>query len=132
MSTRGRACAAFSVCCCTTCEAAGGIGPGAGEAGTVRGYERAVRESSAVVLLSGTDGDSLLQQRRFREAVMPLRQLTVLRRMSEDWLILGLSEFQSGDQEAGLEAVRKAAALQPCRRDISETLQKLTAAAGVP
>lgn len=57
---------------------------------------------------------------------MPLRQLTVLRRMSEDWLILGLSEFQSefqsGDQEAGLESVRKAAAIQPFRRDISETL----------
>ena len=61
---------------------------------------------------------------------MPLRQLTVLRRMSEDWLLLGLSEFQSefqsgdqeGDQEAGLESVRKAAAIQPFRRDISETL----------
>ena len=139
--------------------------------------ERAVRELSAVVRLSGTDGDSaaalarllwengdlsgverlanaalqdgelsvggrvnalfllgdsLLQQRRFREAVIPLRQLTVLRRMSEDWLILGLSEFQSGDQEAGLESVRKAAAIQPFRRDISATLKKLTAAAGVP
>lgn len=67
---------------------------------------------------------------------MPLRQLTVLRRMSEDWLLLGLSEFQSefqsGDQEAGPESVRKAAAIQPFRRDISETLKKLTAAAGVP
>ncbi|MFN5622873.1 MAG: hypothetical protein ACK5DM_02925 [Planctomyces sp.] len=126
MATGGRACAAFPVCCCRTDGAAGGIGPGVGEAGTVRGCERAVRELSAVVRLSGTDGDSLLQQRRFREAVMPLRQLTVLRRMSEDWLLLGLSEFQSefqsGDQEAGPESVRKAAAIQPFRRDISETL----------
>lgn len=122
MATGGRACAAFPVCFCRTYGAAGGIGPGVGEAGTVRGCERAVRELSAVVRLSGTDGDSLLQQRRFREAVMPLRQLTVLRRMSEDWLILGLSEFQSGDQEAGPESVRKAAAIQPFRRDISETL----------
>ncbi|MFN5286130.1 MAG: hypothetical protein ACK5KS_15015 [Planctomyces sp.] len=122
MATGGRACAAFPVCCCRTYGAAGGIGPGVGEAGTVRGCERAVRELSAVVRLSGTDGDSLLQQRRFREAVMPLRQLTVLRRMSEDWLLLGLSEFQSGDQEAGPESVRKAAAIQPFRRDISETL----------
>ncbi|MFO0134885.1 MAG: tetratricopeptide repeat protein [Planctomyces sp.] len=132
MATGGRACAAFPVCFCRTYGAAGGIRRGVGEAGTVRGCERAVRELSAVVRLSGTDGDSLLQQRRFREAVIPLRQLTVLRRMSEDWLILGLSEFQSGDQEAGLESVRKAAAIQPFRRDISETLKKLTAAAGVP
>ena len=90
MATGGRACAAFPVCFCRTYGAAGDIGPGVGETGTVRGCERAVRELSAVVRLSGTDGDSLLQQRRFREAVMPLR------------------------------------------RDISETLKKLTAAAGVP
>ncbi|MGV2341984.1 MAG UNVERIFIED_CONTAM: hypothetical protein LVR18_51155 [Planctomycetaceae bacterium] len=52
-------------------------------------------------------GDALLQQRRFAEAVPPLRQLTGLRRLSEDWLILGLAEFQSGDRESGLKSVRK-------------------------
>lgn len=137
--------------------------------------ERAVRELSVVVQLSGTDGDSaaalarllwengdlqgverlanqalrdtelssggrvnalfllgdsLLQQRRFGAAVPALRQLTKLRRMSEDWLILGLSEFQSGDHETGLASVRRAAAIQPYRRDIAETLRKLQAAAG--
>lgn len=75
-------------------------------------------------------GDALLQQRRFAEAVPPLRQLTGLRRLSEDWLILGLAEFQSGDRESGLKSVEKAAAIQPFRRDIPETLRKLQRAAG--
>ena len=75
-------------------------------------------------------GDALLQQRRFSEAVLPLQKLTGLRRLSEDWLILGLAEFQSGDREAGLKSVQKAASIQPFRRDIPETLRKLQQAAG--
>jgi len=75
-------------------------------------------------------GDALLQQRRFAEAVPPLRQLTGLCRLSEDWLILGLAEFQSGDRESGLKSVEKVAAIQPFRRDIPETLRKLQRAAG--
>lgn len=74
-------------------------------------------------------GDSLLQQRRFGEAVFPLQQLTKLRRSSEDWLIRGLAEFQAGDQSIGLKSVEHAAAIQPFRRDIPETLRKLRAAA---
>ncbi len=74
-------------------------------------------------------GDSLLQRRRFAEAVSPLQQLTTLRRSSEDWLIRGLAEFQAGEQSIGLRSVEHAAAIQPFRRDIPETLRKLRAAA---
>jgi len=109
------------------------------ENGDLQGVERLAKQALRDADLSSGGrvnalfllGDSLQQQRRFGEAVPALRQLTKLRRMSEDWLILGLSEFQSGDRETGLESVRRAAAIQPFRRDISETLRKLQAAAGV-
>jgi predicted Zn-dependent protease len=70
-------------------------------------------------------GDVLLQQSRFREAITPLKELTTLRRSSEDWLLLGLARFQSGNQPQGLADVEQAQRTSPFRRDISETLQKL-------
>lgn len=70
-------------------------------------------------------GDVLLQQSRFREAITPLKELTTLRRSSEDWLLLGLARFQSGNQPQGLADVEQAQRISPFRRDISETLQKL-------
>ncbi len=73
-------------------------------------------------------GDTLLNQRRFKDAEVALLDLTKRRRTSEDWLLLGLVRFQAGDQQAGLAAVEKAASIQPFRTDIPETLRKMKAA----
>ncbi len=73
-------------------------------------------------------GDTLLNQRRFKDAEVALLDLTKRRRTSEDWLLLGLVRFQAGDQQAGLAAVEKAASIQPFRTDIPETLRKMRAA----
>ena len=74
-------------------------------------------------------GDVLLQQSRFHDAITPLETLTTLRRSSEDWLLLGLARFQSGNQPQGLADVARAQRISPFRRDIYETLQKLHHAA---
>ncbi|MFM7057882.1 MAG: multiheme c-type cytochrome [Planctomycetota bacterium] len=74
-------------------------------------------------------GDVLLQRSRFREAITPLETLTTLRRASEDWLLLGLARFQSGNQSAGLADVEQARRISPFRNDIAETLLKLRRAA---
>jgi len=74
-------------------------------------------------------GDVLLQRSRFQDAIAPLQTLTTLRRTSEDWLLLGLARFQSGDKSKGLADVEQAQRISPFRQDISETLQKLHHAA---
>ena len=70
-------------------------------------------------------GDVLLQQSRYRDAIAPLETLTTLRRSSEDWLLLGLAKFQSGNQEAGIADVEYAQRISPFRKDVAETLVKL-------
>ncbi len=98
--------------------------------------ERALR---AAVLSSGgrvnslfVVGDVLLQQSRYRDAIAPLETLTKLRRSSEDWLLLGLAKFQSGNQAAGIADVEYAQRISPFRQDIAETLLKLRKATVSP
>ncbi len=102
--------------------------PGA-EAAAKLALRAAELSSGARVNALFVEGDVLLQRSRFQDAIRPLRTLTTLRRASEDWLLLGLARFQSGDQSAGLEDVEKARRISPFRADIAETLSKLREAA---
>jgi len=75
-------------------------------------------------------GDCNVQDRQFDAAIRSLSELTQKRYHSEDWLLLGLAQFQSGRQKEGLAAVEKALIIQPFRPELHETLSKMYAAAG--
>jgi hypothetical protein len=75
-------------------------------------------------------GDCYLQARQSQNAVAPLTELVKLRRYSQDWLLLGIAQFQSGDEQSGLHSVLKATLIQPFRPDLRQTLQDMQRAAG--
>ncbi len=75
-------------------------------------------------------GDCFLQARQSAQAVAPLEQLVKLRRHSQDWFLLGISRFQSGQQQSGLAAVKHATQIQPFRTDVRKTLSEMQRAAG--
>lgn len=74
-------------------------------------------------------GDCYLQAKQSALAVAPLEQLVKLRRNSEDWLLLGISRFQSGQRESGIAAVKQATLIQPFRADLHSTLAEMQRAA---
>ncbi len=75
-------------------------------------------------------GDCLVQERQFDAAISYLSELTRKRHHSEDWLLLGLAQFQSGKQNEGLASAERALTIQPFRPELHETLAKMYAAAG--
>ncbi|MEI7702852.1 MAG: multiheme c-type cytochrome, partial [Planctomycetia bacterium] len=74
-------------------------------------------------------GDCFLQNRQSSNAVVPLEELVKLRRSSQDWLLLGISRFQSGQKQSGITAVRQATLIQPFRTDLPKTLSDMQRAA---
>lgn len=74
-------------------------------------------------------GDCYLQNRQSSRAVEPLEELVKLRRSSQDWLLLGISRFQSGQKQAGIMAVQQATRIQPFRSDLQSTLSEMQRAA---
>jgi hypothetical protein len=74
-------------------------------------------------------GDCHLQANQSQKAVAPLTELVKLRRHSQDWLLLGISLFQSGNEQSGLNAVRQATSIQPFRPDLRQTLKDMQRAA---
>lgn len=75
-------------------------------------------------------GDCNVQDRKFDAAIRSLSELTQKRFHSEDWVLLGLAQFQSGKEKEGLASVEKALIIQPFRPELHETLARMYAAAG--
>ncbi|MFO0999006.1 MAG: multiheme c-type cytochrome [Planctomycetaceae bacterium] len=70
-------------------------------------------------------GDSHLQLNQSALAVTHLRQLTNLRNRSQDWWLLGMALYQSGDREIALDALATAVSIQPFRGDIRRTYSQM-------
>ncbi len=67
-------------------------------------------------------GDSFLQLRQSQNAIPYFEKLVQLRRRSQDWYLLGIAQFQSGQKESGMTALQHAIEIQPFRPDLRETL----------
>ena len=70
-------------------------------------------------------GDSYLQLRDSENAIPQLERLVKLRRRSQDWLLLGIARYQSGQKETGIAAVQHAVEIQPFRADLHMTLSDM-------
>lgn len=75
-------------------------------------------------------GDSYLQLRDSENAILQLERLVKLRRRSQDWLLLGIAQYQCGQKAAGIQAVQHAIEIQPFRADLHMTLSDMFSDSG--
>ncbi len=77
-------------------------------------------------------GDSFLQLRRSPESLPYFEKLVQLRRRSQDWYLLGIAQYQSGQKAAGIKSIEHAGEIQPFRVDLHQTLSEMLEVAGRP
>ena len=75
-------------------------------------------------------GDSFLQLGQSPKSLPYLEKLVQLRRRSQDWYLLGIAQFQSGQKELGITSLQHAIDIQPFRPDLRETLSGMFKATG--
>lgn len=67
-------------------------------------------------------GDIYLRQGDKASALRMFKQLVAQRRLSEDWLLLGICQVDSGDISAAIASLEQAATIDPVRVDVVELL----------